>query len=255
MSDKKQNEKELLLKILREELEREEYIKKLAEELDEIERGETRDYKRIVEIVNELKIMNPYPEEDDEIIEISPNTKRIKRQRRIITLRISAACIIILLGIQIISFAAFGINLFDWTKNSFLNLIGVEIQQDDTSFLSSEAKEYKTIEEFELAENIDIIVPNWLPENIEIIKISYSYNYSKKEVDILYKSDSISLSIKLDNPLPDVTGTEIYENNNNLFYIFPESSVILWEYNGNYYTLTFGFDITEYAEKIIKNIK
>jgi len=252
--NKKNNAKELLLKILRSELEREKCVKKLAAELDELENRAPRDKKRIDEIVNELKTINPFP--DDDIREGGKMlTKRIKKRRRFIPVKIAAACIAAIISVQIISFSAYGVNIFGWTKDRFMDFIGTEGRQENISYLSSGAEIYETIEELERNENIKIVVPNWLPGDIKIDYIIYSYDYTENQVDIIYDDDITTLSIKLNFTLPNVNGVEIHEKNNNIFYIIPDENIMLWEFNGNFYNFTCRFYINEYIEKIIENIK
>ena len=256
MHHEEYSEKEFLLKILRSELKRGERVKKLSEELDELENCENRNVERINEIVNELKIINPFPEEPGDMSKtfIKP-VKASKSARRFAPLKISAACIIILISVQLISFTAFGTDLFGWTKDKFLALIGAETEQGDMSLKSSGLREYKTIEEFEKAENIDIMVPMWLPGDMEIEFVMYLHDYAKKQIIICYDKDITLLTIKLNSNISNTDGSEIYIANGFEFYIFKEASVIYWEYDGNFYSLTCGFDVGGYAEKIIENIK
>lgn len=163
--------------------------------------------------------------------------------------------VIMIFSIQIVSVAAFKFSFFDWSKDMFLSLTGIETNQDDISHSASNSKNYKTLEEFELAENIDITMPTWLPNDIKIESISYSYDYEKKQVYIFYYDTMTSLLIKLNSNIPNTNNAKIYEHNNIIFYLFEEANVLLWEYNGNFYNLTCGFNIIEYAEKIIENIK
>ena len=227
---------------------------------DEIKKQDGMDSDMINECVDwilELKEVKIELTEDEIKRRVNSITKKRynpkKRQLRFIY--VAAIIVVMVFSVQIISFTAFSFDLFDWTKNTFLTLIGVEVKQDDISSISSHSRDYKTIDELELVENLDIIMPDWLPGNIEIKFISYDYNFEEKQVDIYYNDDITLLIIKLDNPLPETDGTKIYENNNILYYIFTEANLILWEYDENFYNLNCGFDVTEYAEKIIKNIK
>jgi len=113
-----------------------------------------------------------------------PPKKRQFRLRYVAA--VSAVIIIMIFSVQIVAVVAFEFDLFDWTKNTFLTLIGVEIQKDDKHFTASGAREYNTVEEFEKAENIDITIPNWLPDYIEIKYLLYSYGYAEKQIDIYY---------------------------------------------------------------------
>jgi len=178
-----------------------------------------------------------------------------KKKRRFRFMYVAASIIVMIFSVQVVSITAFGVNLFDWTKEQFLTLLGAEERQDDTSYLASHSRRYNTVEELEKAENIDIVVPTWLPGDMEIKSINYYYDFGEKQVVLYYTDNLTGLSIKLDYPIPDTSGTYIYENNNNLYYIFTESNVILWEYDGNFYNLTCGFDVVEYIENIVENIK
>ena len=180
-----------------------------------------------------------------------------KRKKRLLhrTTQIAAACIIGIISVQLISFTAFGTDLFGWTKDKFLALIGVETEQGDMSFEVSRVRQYKTIEEFEKAENIDIMIPMWLPGDMEIEFVMYSYEYTKKLITVNYKNNILSLSVEINSPSFDTSNAKIYEINGINFYIFEESNIIWWEYDGNFYSLTCGFDVSGYAEKIIENIK
>ena len=65
MGNKEFDNKELMMEILNFEKERQIEIASLIRELDELETSEARDSKRIDEIVAELKIINPLPEDDN----------------------------------------------------------------------------------------------------------------------------------------------------------------------------------------------
>lgn len=175
-----------------------------------------------------------------------------KKKGRFIFLKISAACVSVLLSAQIITLTTFGINLFDLTKNTLLSLLGIEIHQDSISLSSSLIRKYETIEEFEETENINIIVPTWLPGDVKIEFISYAYDLER--TNIRY-NDGTELSIKLYLDKFDTDRATIFESNNVMFYVFEDSNIISWEYNGNLYNLNCGFDLNEYVDEIIKNIK
>jgi len=169
--------------------------------------------------------------------------------------RIAIAAVVILVSVHVVSVSMFGFNVFDWTKDRFLDLLGIETQHDDLSIFSSNSREYKTIEEFELGENINIITPIWLPNDIALDFINYSHDYANEHIDLIYSDKITSLSVKLNTTLSNTDDTKIYKNNDILFYVFAESNVIWWEYDGDFYNLTCGFDIDDYADEIIRNIK
>jgi len=184
-----------------------------------------------------------------------PQIKRFNYKHMWSSAIVATACIAILMSIQLISVKAFDTNFFEWTKDKFLALIGIEAEQNNITSMVSQSKEYKTLEEFEAAENIDIIVPLWLPDDRKIKIITYSYEYDIKRVDIEYDDVITSLTIKLNANIPNTGGSEIYISSDIAFYIFMGSNAILWENDGAFYNLICGFNVREYAENIIENIK
>jgi len=182
--------------------------------------------------------------------------KNYVQKRKRFRFHYAAAIIIVMIfSFQIVSVAAFKFDFFDWTKDIFLTLIGVEIQQDNISHTASHSRDYKTLEEFMLAENIEITVPFWMPGDIEIESISYFYAYKDKIVNLIYNDNVTSLLIIFDSFIPNKENAKIYENNNIIFYLFENVNALWWENNGNFYNLTCGFDAGNYAERIIENIK
>lgn len=214
---------------------------------------------------------NPTSTETEEVVfEIPAATERLseresqpptpKKKHRAKILKISAVCVVVLLSLQIISSATMGVNFFYLTRNTFFVLIGGGVQQGDVGFVGFRSREYNTIEEFEAAEDIRILVPTWLPNDSEIIFITYSYMYGKSgRIDIEYDDGITFLTIELNAIIPDISSVklyaEIYSYNEVTFYVLRGSGIILWEYSGDFYNLALGFDTNGYVESIIENIK
>ena len=197
---------------------------------------------------------------NDESVDKSVVADKPNRKRSFLPLKISAACIAVLIGVQIISFATVGINFFDITRSTFFALLGITIQQDDITQIALGARIYESVEEFEAAEGIRILVPMWLPSDLEIEFITYSHTYDGGgRIYIEYDDGMTILIIELNANIPDIDGvmtySEIYKYNDIMFYVFRDANIIGWEYNGNFYNLALGFDVSEYVEKIIENIK
>lgn len=178
-----------------------------------------------------------------------------KRKKRFFSFKISAAFVAAVFIAQIVSVRAFGVDLFDLTKDKILSLVGVEVQEDGISQSASWAREYATVEELETAEKIEILSPVWLPNDEKVVNVVYAYSYEKNKIHLSYSNNTTSLDINLQSAMSNTDGAEIYENEGILFYVFEEANVIYWEWNGDFYNLTFKYDIDEYAEDIIKNIK
>ena len=178
-----------------------------------------------------------------------------KKQRKFRFPRVAAIVAAAAISIQIVAVAAFDVNPIYWVKEQFLALVGKEVLEDNMSYLSSHTRQYKTVEELESAENIDIMIPTWLPGDIEIESMDYAYDYATKRIDIDYTDRLTALSIRLDCPMFSTDGAEVYESNNIVYYVFSEANIIYWEHDGNFYNLTCGFDISDCIEKIIDNVK
>jgi len=260
MNNDNKEAKEIIQRIIQEERERREQIEKLEQELNELEEDdEMCDTKKIVEIIDELNIINPLPESDENAKAMNPIKKN--RQRRYIFLKISAACVAIIISTQIVVMATFDINLlgsaYEWTKETFLSLIGVEIQQDDINLEISSSTIYNTIEEFENDKNVSILVPMWLPNDSKIELLIYSEDNEYKMLNIWYDDGFSSVLIYFNAKFIDydtLDNYEIYYVNGIDFYIFKDVQTIQWVYKGDTYTLTCNFIESE-STQIINNIK
>ena len=174
-----------MAKILNDEKKRQEKINKLTNEMHGLleMQDDMCDTDRIDEIIYELNIIDPLPESNDNTnIKNSELIKNSKAKRRFMLLKVSVACFIFLLSVQTISFIVFGVNLYGWTRDSFLAMIGVETRLDDLTHTASGSRQYNTIEEFEAAENMKILSPYWLLEEIEVELIEYGYVLTAKPI-------------------------------------------------------------------------
>jgi len=264
MGTRKYDKKELLLKILQAEKARQEKINNLKLELHELEmQGDMCDTDRIDEIIKELNILDPLPEkeEDEKENKISQAVIKIKKKRRFILLKVASIIGVVLLCIQVLGVTAFHRNFFDdainWSQDMYYSLIGKNMQEDDKKVEASGAKQYNSVEEFEKAENIKILTPEYMPNNIKIESVVYFYDFEEKNINIVYDDNMTSLIVKLNERFPDINNIDnayFYEKGGIIFYVFKYANMILWEYENNFYNFNFGFDIDEY-EKIIKSIK
>ena len=244
------------------EKERQIEIEKLARELDELENSKIKDNERIDAIVKELNIINPLPENDtyENFKKISQARVKPKKRKWKILLRVSAAIIAVFLSAHIISTAAFDRDFFgdviNWTRDMFSSIMGVNMQEDDHNVLVSETRTYATVEELKKAENIDILIPIYLPYEVNVEYIEYSYSNDMEKVEIRYNDKLTFLKIHLNTNInkQNIDDPKEYMNNQVVYYIYQNSNMILWEYNNNSYYLTCGFAIEDY-ENIIKSIK
>ena len=175
--------------------------------------------------------------------------------------RLIAACALTVVIISALTVAAFNQDFFgsvaNWTKDMFVALVGTSVQKDNTVVEVSHSRQYKTVEDFEKAEGIIILKPEYMPNGIKIKAVVYSYEYETKSVKVEYDDNMTFLDIKLGDSLPNmenVASIEFFENDGIVFYVDKNTNIILWESGNNFYTLICGFEIVEY-DKIIKNIK
>jgi len=199
---------------------------------------------------------------DEIMARIKQNGKEMNKHGRRVSSpvkRFIAACALTVVIVSALSVAAINYNLLDaavhLTKKMLSAIMGNEIEQDDISRVAFDTREYKTIEEFKNSENIDVIVPTWLPGSVKIEKIAYDYG-KEKMINIHYDDGVSLLTIILDSAMPDDTGdAQIYENGNIEFHMFADSNIIWWESNGDFYNLICGFDIIDNVDKVIEHIK
>lgn len=255
----------IMAKILAAENERRLRVNALKQELHELEaQGEMCGADRIIEIIDELNLIDPLgedeePEKRKEQEKLSSSKPKRKRFR--FTYAVAAGVLVALwLGFEAISVTSFNNNFFDGTtylSKAVVGLLtGTAIQQDGTERSALGSKIYKTIEQLEKTEKIDIICPTWLPDDTEIENIRYDKSETS-QIHVQYDDKSTLLLIKLDFTIPidSTEGAIIYEDNDIKFYVFTNLNMIMWEYNEDFYNLSCKFDVNEYAEKIIENIK
>jgi len=179
---------------------------------------------------------------------LPPQTKERKRLNRLTTLsrHISAVVIAISIAVPVVLL----ITNFDDIVEFFT---GSEIREE-IIHENLETKIYHSIETFELVNNVSLLVPTWLPQDLEVVRVVYF----DERLDILYPDDMVQLIVAFNTTMPsDTENAEIYEHNGIVFYIFNfnDSGEIRWEHSGSFYSLSFEFNINEYVSAIIKSIK
>jgi hypothetical protein len=249
--------KKVIAKILHEEKHRQNEVTRLEQELyDALEKGEACDADSIFALVNELNIIDPPPEDDGEG---ATSVKPPPRKRKwIMPTRIAAACAVVLLLVQGVS-VAMGGNFFgdvhQWGRNTFFWFVGIRaVDHDGVERIVATSQEYRTVAEFEQSTSIVLAIPKWMPDGVEVEAIVYTVEEGSREIYILY-SDGVFLLIVFDVLLAsyDFLSTTEYVIDGVKIIVTHESSVIMWEYNGNSYYLYLSDYICEYTA-IIESI-
>ena len=161
---------------------------------------------------------------------------------------VSSVAVLMLIVIPVVFIIAYNTDVFSDLWTSIMNReVSEEVTQKDLT-----SRTYNSVEEFELAHNISLLLPTGLPNGLEINKIVYC----ERRLNIKYTEETW-LAIEFDTNLPDTEGAEIHERNEIVFYVFLDGGVIWWEYDGNFYrfTLDCQYGISEYAVMIIENIR
>lgn len=175
-----------------------------------------------------------------------------------------AAIISILIAIFAVSSIAFNWNIFDELKNRFgtvadmpvneqYDIEGVTVESNGTS------RKYKSIETAIRSENLDILYPSYLPEDIILRKLLV-YQNNKKEMIFMFENKEFSYSVTFRQEVPEsvisvvdetiqIDGFDCYIIEKTDFGIVQ----IYFEYNGNLYEI--GYKNKQELIEIIHNLK
>lgn len=129
---------------------------------------------------------------------------RFKIRRRILykTVQIAIISTIVLSAVQFASCTLFEGNFFEsvinWTKGMIISLAGNKFEEDEHMAIFANAKEYDSVKEFYETEGIEIIVPEFMPNDLKVQKVIYLEDNS--QIRIKY-SDDIKLYIILNDNL------------------------------------------------------
>ena len=185
-------------------------------------------------------------------------SEKRERQRKVrLTLRKHVVAFMIACVFMLpVALIALNTNLFgdiaDFTRGMFQSIRGNEVYENDMARAGFDAGVYSSIGEFEAARGVNLMVPRWLPRGLEVDELEYFNGMLR----IRHTDEIALLLVNFNTNIPlDIGDAKIYEHNGIMFYVFEDSNVIWWEYNGDFYHFDFGFDITEHVYSVIENIK
>lgn len=175
------------------------------------------------------------------------NVKTKTTQKRILLI---AAVIAILVAILSFVSVAFEWDIHNIMKEKFGSVfnvpVGVEQNVNDLTF-TNEGKniKYKNIDELVENENLDILFPANLPNDITIERITISETSFGQIIDITFSDENLFFSITLDSDIPEgnkATCNQIITINSIDYYITNLTDVntyiIEFVYNDNFYSIT-----------------
>ena len=210
------------------------------------------------------ELVRKIPFADTEMIK-TVNAKGKVRKFKKKKILLIAAVIAILVAILSIVSIAFEWNIFDALKDKFGTVfdapIGVEQHENSISFENlGEIKEYKNIQEVIENEELDILLPKNLPNNLAIEMIKTFELDGIKENVISFNDENLSCLIKHNTDIP----FDVYENNNGIIninnlkcYIIEKDDVglvqIYFTHNNNAYKYT--YNDKQVLLEIIENLE
>lgn len=248
-----------------------EFIKKLEllrdlEAEKPVEEMDVSLVKACVELILELRgeTVNFTPEEVEEKVRKIPfveetttlNTppKSVKgrstkvKSRKILLI---AAIISVLIAIFAVTSIAFDWNIFDELKNRFGTMLNIPVNQEMklngvTVISNGKSVVYNDIEEALKNENIDVLYPTTLPENITLVRISLYQKNQKGKITFAFNDKNLIYSIILNQNISDdikSVSSEITIINGFECYIIDmpdiDSVQIYFENNGNVYEIRY----------------
>lgn len=176
-----------------------------------------------------------------------------------------AAIISVLIAIFTVTSIAFEWNIFDELKNRFGTVadtpVNEEIDVNGISvYMHGENKKYKDIEDAILNENLNILYPSELPENVTPKEIMiYQVDFNEEVVFIFNNADfsySVTFKGNLSNDIKN-NASEIIEINEKECFItdIPEVNItqIFFVHNDNLYYLS--YNNKQELIEIIENLK
>lgn len=132
----------------------------------------------------------------------------------------------------------------------YTDIFGSDVQNENITITTNIVRVYGSVEEFEAANNISLLLPAWLLDSLEIDVIDYFGG----QLIIDYLDSESSLLIELNKSVPNTDGILTHKNNDIIFYIsICEYNMIFWSDGSNWYSFNMGVDINEYVLKVIEN--
>lgn len=191
----------------------------------------------------------PFTESSDNVKEfkVNKNVRTKTTQKRILLI---AAVIAILVAILSFVSVAFEWNIHDIMKEKFGSVhsvpVGEEYVENGVTFINNgKSKTYHSIEELKEKENLNILLPNDLPDGIQTETIFLASDKTGKRIDITFSDENLFFTTTLNTTMPN----EATKNHNKKitvnstdYYISTLSDVgtnlVQFSHNGNYYKIT-----------------
>ena len=217
--------------------------------------GEVEEKVRKIPFVEETATLNTPPQS------VKGRSTKVKSHKILLI----AAIISILIAIFTISSIAFDWNIFDELKNRFGTVFNVPVNEEVnangvTITMNGESVVYTDIEMALKSENIDVLYPAQLPENVTLERVSIYKRNNKDKITFVFDDENLIYSVILNATISDdikSVSNEVIRINNLDCYITEKKDMniiqIYFEYDGNIYETSYT-DRQELIE-ILENLK
>ncbi len=191
----------------------------------------------------------PFTESSDNVKEfkVNKNVRTKTTQRRILLI---AAVIAILVAILSFVSVAFEWDIHDIMKEKFGSVhsvpVGEEQIDNGVTFINNgKSKTYNSLEKLRASEELDILLPKNLPNNIKAETIFISNDKTYKRIDITFSDENLFFAVVLNSDIPKgnkeicnqmITINSIDYYISNLTDV--NTNIVEFVYNGNYYSIT-----------------
>lgn len=208
------------------------------------------------------KIFRKEETEKTEPETVKTNKKQINKNK----VWLVAACIAILVALFSIISVANDWNVFDFLSEKFGSVhsapIEEEIEFDGISVIVNNTERlYDSVDEIIEHENLEILFPEYLPEEIKLIRISIHKQNDCEEINFWFKED-VGFSYyathdnELDNKIINVSNEVLKINNVDFYFLnMPDISQYQAYFSHKGYTYTIAYSDKAELLKILKTIK
>lgn len=193
------------------------------------------------------------------VTSLSSDVKKKVRAKR---LALAAAVIALILALfsifTLASDTTFG-DLLAKMGHSLMELMDERTVEFDgvTMYNNDEIKRYKTVEELVKTEELDVLYPTWLPENVKVSQVTYVIEGEKAEYSVLCNNPRYSVSIYMNRVIDEDLKNDclLKEINKCEVYYFVEKDFVQGNfiYKETLYAVT--ADTEENLFRIIENLK
>lgn len=191
-----------------------------------------------------------FTESSDNVKEfkVNKNVRTKTTQKRILLI---AAVIAILVAILSFVSVAFEWNIIDSMKEKFGSVhsvpVGEEYVENGVTFINNgKNTKYTTLDKLIEKENLNVLLPVDLPNNIKIERIVISKNETTQTLHIIFSDENLFFETVFDCDVSEATKSQCQEKftiGSTIYYTSKlpniDLNMVEFSYNGNYYSLTY----------------